>query len=228
MTRSIPTGTIRWATSWLRTKYSPCFLAIRGHVRLYPTGLQSTLSWVESTYETVARMAGARVIVDSSKHPTYGLMLACSDKFDVYVLHVVRDARAVAASWKRRKSYLKARPLLQTTAQWILYNLLAEHILDSKEWYWRLRWEDVIYEPADSIARIAEFVEEESRVMQSLKHQDGVFYIDRQHALAGNPSKLQAGGSISLRPQSWQLTPKDYAIVTALSCFLLKRYGYIK
>lgn len=53
---------------------------------------------------------GPPVIVDSSKLPPYGALLAGLPGIDLRVLHVVRDPRATGYSWRRR------RPLDPTTS----------------------------------------------------------------------------------------------------------------
>ena len=43
------------------------------------------------------------IMIDSSKWPTYGFLLSTIESFDMYVLHLVRDPRACAFSWQRKK-----------------------------------------------------------------------------------------------------------------------------
>ena len=71
--------------------------------------LDSLGEYAENTgrlYTAIADTTGCDVIVDSSKWPQYGLLLSETLPFDVYVLHLVRDPRAVAYSWQRRQSRL--------------------------------------------------------------------------------------------------------------------------
>jgi hypothetical protein len=52
-------------------------------------------------YRAVRSVSGASVIVDSSKYATYGGLLAGVPGLDLRALHLVRDSRAVAYSWRR-------------------------------------------------------------------------------------------------------------------------------
>ena len=54
-------------------------------------------------YEAIAEVARARVVVDSSKLPTYAMLLDGIEGVDVRVAHLVRDPRAAAFSWQRKK-----------------------------------------------------------------------------------------------------------------------------
>ncbi|HET6214816.1 MAG TPA: sulfotransferase, partial [Micromonosporaceae bacterium] len=53
-------------------------------------------------YNAAAQVAGASVVVDSSKHAALAYCLAGTPDLDLRVLHVVRDARGVAYSWTKR------------------------------------------------------------------------------------------------------------------------------
>ena len=54
-------------------------------------------------YAATARASGCRVVVDPSKLPPYGLLLQHLPGVDLRVVHLVRDPRATAWSWRRRK-----------------------------------------------------------------------------------------------------------------------------
>ena len=59
---------------------------------------------VEQLYRGIARSTGARLIVDSSKEPHYSWILRQATDLDVRFLHLVRDPRAVAMSWRRPRA----------------------------------------------------------------------------------------------------------------------------
>ena len=60
-------------------------------------------SW-RPLYRAIATVTGARVIVDSSKLPSYLAVLRGVDGLDVRTVHLVRDPRAAAFSWQRAKA----------------------------------------------------------------------------------------------------------------------------
>ena len=49
-------------------------------------------------YHGIAEVSGARVVVDSSKHPSDALVASTLKGLELYVLHLVRDPRGVAFS----------------------------------------------------------------------------------------------------------------------------------
>ena len=59
---------------------------------------------VESVYREIPAVTGCRVIIDPSKFPFYGMALDMIGSLDVYIVHLVRDPRAVAFSWRRKKT----------------------------------------------------------------------------------------------------------------------------
>jgi len=65
------------------------------HLRAYRQAL-------EAIYASIGAVTGCQVAVDASKLPAYArVLLGC--RLDVRVLFLVRDARATAYSWRRRK-----------------------------------------------------------------------------------------------------------------------------
>ena len=54
-------------------------------------------------YRAVAEVAQAATVVDSSKSPTFAVILQRVPGIDPVVLHLIRDSRAVAHSWSRRR-----------------------------------------------------------------------------------------------------------------------------
>jgi hypothetical protein len=79
----------------------PPLLAARGRTAA-PDGdeYRATLARL---YRAVHDHTGCRVIVDSSKSPVYAELLATLPGADVSVVHLVRDPRASAYSWLRKK-----------------------------------------------------------------------------------------------------------------------------
>ena len=53
-------------------------------------------------YQAVRKVSGASVIVDSSKHASYALLLRDLPEFEFRLVHLVRRSHGVAHSWSRR------------------------------------------------------------------------------------------------------------------------------
>src|SRR5207247_7429001 len=52
-------------------------------------------------YRAMQEVSGARYLVDASKDPQHAYILRSNPAFDVRMVHLIRDSRAVAYSWRR-------------------------------------------------------------------------------------------------------------------------------
>jgi hypothetical protein len=59
---------------------------------------------VGRVYRAVEEVAQSSTVIDSSKSPTFAVILQRVPGIDPVVLHLIRDSRAVAHSWSRRRS----------------------------------------------------------------------------------------------------------------------------
>ena len=79
-------------------------------------------------YEAIAAESGASLIVDSSKYPAEPALLARAPDVDLRVLHVVRDPRATAHSWRRAKAYIPAMGVARSTAYWTGFGWASDRL----------------------------------------------------------------------------------------------------
>ncbi|MEJ2283977.1 MAG: sulfotransferase [Desulfobacterales bacterium] len=69
-------------------------------------------------YAVIKTQTQADVIIDSSKNAGYAHSLLNVSNIDLHVVHLVRDSRATAFSWSKKKQELwKANPL-RTSMEW--------------------------------------------------------------------------------------------------------------
>lgn len=220
LVQHISRSTVEVLTTWSALKVFPAVYTLQ-RIGTVPTKLSQALLQVERTYHEVAKVTGARVIIDSSKHPTYGLLLAQLPSIDLYVVHLVRDGRGVVKSWQAAKGYLTAHHPSRTALQWVLYNLVAERIVNSAR-YVRVRWEDFVERPEGYLSTICKLIAEP---MPELHKQGEAIVIPQQHSLAGNPDKFT--GSLRLRSAATQLGATR-GMPAGIMYPLLKRYGYVR
>ena len=212
--------------------------------RLLRAASRGTAGWadleeyVEITtlvYRGVAEVSGARVIVDSSKWPAGPAALGLIPGFDVYLLHVVRDPRAVTNSWKRTKAWTD-RDLGETMptygvpysmASYWVRNVVAEYLAsrpDARSM--RLRYEDFSAAPGHQLESIFRFLGE--KLPADLLSDDAVVELVATHSAGGNPNRLDAG-RVKIRPDDrWrsELSLFDKSLATALGLPFLLRYRY--
>jgi hypothetical protein len=151
--------------------------------------------------QAVAEVSGARVVVDSSKRAQDAAVLAGLDDVDHYVLHMVRDPRAVAFSWGKRDKAIRvaggtramgSRGLLSSVSRWIENGLGAEALrpyVPGDRWLF-LRYEDFAAHPRATIARILAFLGEDGTLPFSA---DDSVVLDVNHTVAGNPNRFHVG-----------------------------------
>jgi len=180
----------------------------------------------ERQYETVAAASGAAVIVDSSKSVPYGRMLGVLPALDLFVVHLLRDPRAVTYSWKRWKPapdrfnapYMSRRGCLRAAAFWALSNYGAELFLRPvAAGYVRLRYEDLIARPREWLDRILRMVA--GRPVELPLIGERTIDLRPSHSVKGNPDRLRTGRTELRLDDEWKtrMEPADRRVVTTLT-----------
>jgi hypothetical protein len=184
-------------------------------------------------YHAVAEVAKARIVVDTSKHPMLAWLAAHHPAIDLRGLHVTRDPRAVAYSWRRKKyDPAKAREMgqestLSTSATWLGLNGLAV-TLGGKPGpgYLRVRYEDFADQPRRVLDQILAWCGEPPS--NGLIGADGVFTAVSAHTIAGNPMRFAEGSSRVVADTEWRerMSRRDRVLIECLTWPLLGRFGY--
>jgi hypothetical protein len=181
---------------------------------------------VASYYRAIAEVTGCAVIVDSSKAPYYGRVLASATDLDVRVAHLVRDPRATAFSWLR-KHPRRMREVALNALAWNAWNTAAEALWRRNSGrYLRLRYEDFAARPREAVEGILCLLGEGGRKVSF--EGDAAVTLGVDHSVSGNDNRFETG-TISLRlDEEWRrgLSAVDRRLVTALTFPLLRRYGY--
>ena len=219
-----------------RARRIPKMIGSAARRHAFVDGLGELSYRLSALYRAIADESGARVIVDSSKLPTYGLVLDQVPGVDLRVVHLIRDPRATAYSWRRKKTLpdtgderlMQRQGPLKASGLWTLWNTAASAFWRrSSERYLRLRYEDVIREPRLAIEQIGAFVGED--VAGSPFVSDTEVQLTPSHSVAGNPSRFTTG-QVTLRPDDeWRTKMRrtDRAVVTTMTWPLLLRYRYV-
>lgn len=187
---------------------------------------------LNATYIAISAETGARVIVDSSKRPINAALLRLLEDVDPYVVHLVRDPRAVAFSRRRLKMAfgrrMKQTGASQSTIKWVHRNLKAEAVRrrfpDDRSLL--VRYEDFVAHPEASVKAIVALVGEEPRSWPFVH--PNVVQLEPNHAVSGNQSRYRSGPIEIRADEEWRHEQKltDRLIATACALPLLKRYGY--
>ncbi len=185
------------------------------------------ISNLEKLYAAIQAITRCAVVVDASKNLGYAFVLAMSRLVDVYLVHMIRDPRATAYSWRRKKEGLRQDSPLQTALVWDSRNMAAE--LLGNQWrqrYTRVHYEDFVRRPEQTVSTLLEFVNQEPGDLPFIEGSDIVLGVN--HSIYGNPNRF-AGGRVPLQlDDEWRtgISTSDHLLTTTLTLPLLLRYGY--
>lgn len=186
---------------------------------------------LQAILREVREVSGAKVLIDSTKLPHYLYLLRELEDIRIFLLHLVRDSRAVAFSWLRRKyhpairDYMKRHHPYTSTRLWVRFNWGVHRLQEVFSFpYYRLRYEDFVRAPNRELAKI----EETFNLQGVFPRIEGCLKLGEKHLLGGNPAGF-VSREISLRPDTqWlkEMRLRDRILVTLMSWPLLRRYGY--
>ena len=196
--------------------------------------LDSLGSSLRAVYRATAETAGASVLVDSSKDALYGLVLANVLDMPLHVVHLVRDSRAVAWSWQRKRkrpeithedAYMPQRTALRAGVDWDLRNGLVHLLRRRADGFTRVTYEELTTDPEATLERIRARVAAPPLPAGHRCDVPG----GEHHTVAGNPVRFSQD-ALRLQPDlEWHqaLHAADRRTVTLVTLPLLAAYGYL-
>jgi hypothetical protein len=217
------------------------------HVLLAPTrqSLQARVDRMdkyleasERLYRAVRDVSSSKVIVDTSKFPSYAYLLRNVPNIELYLLHLVRDPRAVAYSWASRKkpqsnrgeeagNLMKPHSLIGSSLAWNEWNFAIERAWKRvPERYMWLRYEDFVESPQNTVESILQFLGEKEAESPFVNERE--ISLEMTHTFSGNPDRFRSG-TVTVKPdEEWRhkMGNVQQASITALTCPGLVRYGY--
>lgn len=185
-------------------------------------------------YDAAMQVSGARLVVDSGKHGSLAAVLSNSDRLDLRVLHLVRDAAAVAYSWSKQTRRPEAQSTedelmvqyssLLSSAYWGATNLEVEALRLGGVAPARLRYEDLVTDPDAALRRTLTAL----GLVSFTPDVDGGVRLRTQHTVAGNPMRFSSGVLQLRRDDAWRtaMEPRQRRIVKSLTAPLRLAYGY--
>lgn len=230
-----------------RNRYIPAMVA----PRLRPAAqadFERYTDVLSRLYRGIGEVAGARVVIDASKHASTAFLLRKVPDVDLRVVHLVRDSRGVAYSWTKevRKpevtggddAFMPQYSPSSSGRQWVAYNLMfdALGLLDKTM---ILRYEALMAEPRAGLERILAHAGEpvtaesfdflgDSPGGPGAPPGSGWVDLGCDHTVAGNPMRFYQGRLDLRLDQAWttKLPERDRKVVTAITWPLQLRYGY--
>ena len=192
---------------------------------------RAAVSLLDALFEVTA----SRTIIDASKRPQEAALLAASGAFDHYVVHMVRDPRAVVHSWRRVKplpaatgrTAMGTRSQRRTLMRWVENavgaELLRRHV-PADRWLF-VRYEDFAAEPRATVRRVLDLLGEPGDPPFT---SDDTVVLGPNHTLSGNPNRFTTGPVRIVPDHEWsqRLSRRDRTMIEATTLPFLLRYGY--
>jgi hypothetical protein len=224
-----PQEMLRLEAHSARTRHLPLHLA-----RVEP-GNGRYRDELGALYRALQAETGSRVIIDSSKSPSYGRVLAGIPGLDVRVVQLVRDPRAVAYSWVRKKLQrddprrtrsMRSHGPAASSAYWNVLNESTRLLWRDDQRRLLVRYEDFVARPQATVDEIVRFAGEPTVELAWTGAAE--LALEPTHTVSGNPSRFDHG-TVALRPDDeWQraMRPRDRRIVDLITRPVRGRYGY--
>ncbi len=223
-----------WSAAVDRTRHAWRLATGRGP-RAFGRQLHGLREVLARLYPAMLAASGARVVLDSSKNPSYAFVLQGAPGIHMRAIQIVRDPRAVAHSWDRlvarpdSDSTLMARwSPAHTSVQWLAQNVLAGALPRVGVPTEVARYEDFVREPAATVDRLAVFADlgPSPDIIGALRARRVTLSPD--HTVSGNPLRFR-NGEVEIRADdAWrrEMRPLDARIATTITSPLRTRFGY--
>lgn len=231
-----PATVTAWIRDTLRIRHTARLLRLDRGAALHPAGLASYAALLQRLYRTIAETTASSVIVDSSKIPSDAALLRLLPGVDPYYVHLVRDPRAVAWSWRRVKeqqdpnapAVMRTHRTAESAVNWDAWNLAADalaHQVGPRRFV-RVRYEDFVDRPRRTVATIAAMVGHGEAALPF--EDDRTAILRPNHTVSGNPDRFRTGPVVLRDDAEWleRQAPADRIATTALTIPGLLRYGY--
>lgn len=215
-----------------RTRYIPMMIVPWAFPR-YRVRQDRYVRILERLYLAIGGVSGANVIVDSSKHVSFAVLLRRVVSTRLRVVHLVRDARAVAFSLSKRvrrpegggvEDYMHTEGSFRAAMEWSAFNLLFELLGALGVEKSRIRYEDLMASPSSAIRRLVPAAEVGDLSFIDDRSTDLVM----SHSVSGNPMRFTQGKVRLQVDDAWSgaMDRMDRFIVSLTAWPLLLRYGY--
>jgi hypothetical protein len=205
--------------------------------REYQEKLKQYTTILERLYGAIQKVSGCKVIIDSSKDPIQGFILNTIPNIDLRIVHLIRDSRAVAYSWQKKKrrpeifwkeEYIPRYSSVKSTQDWMRKNLMVEALGFLCHHVMRVRYEDLVKDPQSVLSQTAASLAEVEPKTDFLEGQ----FVNLQvnHTVAGNPFRFKTGAIEIQNDNEWEtkMDKRQHLFVTILTAPLLLGYGYAR
>jgi hypothetical protein len=195
--------------------------------------LREYVALYDAIYAAAAQVSGARVVVDSSKHASLAMCLRRASRSRIRIVHVVRDSPAVVYSWTKVVNRPEADgdtmarySPLRAAMWWNAYNLMFSVIGRTGIAMRRVRYEDFMRDPVETVRGLASWAGSSADPADYLSAD--AIRLTAGHTVAGNPMRFRQGEIAIRRDQAWasEMAPALQRRVRRWTFPFRWRYGY--
>lgn len=203
----------------------------------FDADLREYLGYYMRLYAAIKRVSGCDVVVDSSKITSLAYVLSHEPRLGLAMVHIIRDARAVAYSWTKvvkrpevteNEAFM---PRMSPGYMSLLYdghNVLLEALRSRGVRSIRVRYEDFADDPAASLRAVARLL---GRPFDPAGILSGprTLRLPALHTVSGNPSRFSTGDVAVRRDDAWRerMPRRQRLLVGAVTAPVQAMYGYM-
>lgn len=185
-----------------RIRHLPLFLFPQLRPQNFQHQLDAYIAILVRLYKAIARVSGCNILIDSSKFAPHGFILREMLHSHLYVIHLVRDSRAVVYSLQRKRvrpeiywkeEYMPTASTLTGTRVWIVDNVLARSLGIASHNYIPLNYEEFVEYPRETLKRLVDKISPHSANALKCFLRDDLVDLDVAHTVSGNPVRFKTG-----------------------------------
>jgi hypothetical protein len=202
----------------------------------FADAIDKYVSLLTRLYAAIARVTGAKTIIDTSKDPNFAFLLTRMRGYDVRIIHLVRDSRAVAYSWTRTKrlpspigeqTFLDRFKPTTIAPRWLIWNAALRALSMRNYPYTRISYEGFVANPRRTLDELSEFADEQL-LLNNDRLSDNRVRLGDHHMFSGNPMRADVGWVTMRVDDEWRsmMPPAQVLEVTAITWPQLRMYGY--
>jgi Sulfotransferase family len=159
-------------------------------------------------FESVARLSGKSILIDSSKAGPRAWLLACDPR--IRIVHLYRDPGDVIASWRSKKfdqglnSQMKRMPVSRAAMDWWKVEQLIL-ILARQCNVARIDYENLCTSPQNLVTNLIEHLALDEAIQPNWIDPSTIHQGEDYHSLNGNPDRFERGPiKIAFRGTDWK------------------------
>ncbi|MDM8569958.1 sulfotransferase domain-containing protein [Thiotrichales bacterium HSG1] len=187
-------------------------------------------------YHAVQKSSGCKYITDSTCSAAYCHNLSLVPEIDLYVIHLIRDAKGVAHSRSMTKYWPNSKVVWlprvapwRAAITWVKRNLFIElAFAKKKDRYLRVHYEDLIENPTQTVKRIGKLLGLELKQLDFIDGKNVV--LGDTHLTGGNIYVSAKTGKTALKlDERWKSDMKwwNVVLVSLITWPLTLRYSII-